>query len=74
MSPETARTFGRLGGLPGLIAEARRVGGKDFAAERIDDLLRKICGAAVRAIGRTRARELFEMQLTALERGRPVRR
>jgi hypothetical protein len=57
------------GGLPGLITKARKAGGEDFASEMIEGLLETICKAAVAALGRTRARELFEMQLTALERG-----
>ena len=65
ISLEAARALSD-GGLPGLIAKARKAGGEAFAAEMVEGLLKAICDAA---LGRTRARELFEMRLTALERG-----
>jgi hypothetical protein len=68
ISLEAARVLGD-GGLPGMIAKAKRAGGEAFAEEMVEGFLRVICDAACAELGRTRARELFEMRLTALERG-----
>jgi hypothetical protein len=60
----------RAGGLPWLISKAKAVGGEALAEEAVTRILEEVCGSAVDALGRARARELIEMQLTALERGR----
>jgi hypothetical protein len=44
-------------------------GGPARAAEMIGAILATVSGSAVRFLGRERARELLEMQLTAIERG-----
>ena len=48
------------------------VGGDKLAEQAVTELLKTVCGSAAVALGRRRARELIEMQLTALERGQRV--
>jgi hypothetical protein len=68
ISFETARALSD-GGLPGLIEKAKKAGGEPFACEAVATLLAMIREGAIAELGRTRARELVEMQLTAIERG-----
>jgi hypothetical protein len=59
----------REGGLPWLIGEAKAVGSDKLAEQAVTELLKTVCASAVGALGRRRAREPVEMQLTAIERG-----
>jgi hypothetical protein len=44
--------------------------GDKLAEEAVARILEEVCGSAVGALGRSRTRELVEMQLAAIERGR----
>jgi hypothetical protein len=63
----------REGGLPWLISEAKAVGGEPLAEHAVKELLATVCSSAVSALGRARARELIERQLTALEKSDRVK-